>query len=356
MKRALFPIVLIALAVACAKPASNGETEPELHKVAEVDITGAISPDDRFLTYTDWSTGNLALRDLKTGEDRHLTNKGSWLESDEFALFSTISPDSKKVAYAWFSKDGFYDLRMIGADGSDPGVLYRDEELYPWPRDWSPDGKNVLATFQEHDGSGSIVLISVADGSVRVLKTLDWRSPLKMSFSPDGRYIAYDLFPTEEALTRNIYLISTDGNLETVLVEHPASDLLLGWTPDDKGILFASDRNGALDAWAMQMGNDRPEGEPELVLRDMGPNVVALGFDRTGNYYFGVTEQRADLYTAVLDPRGNRILTSPKRIGAVGIETFTDWSPDGQFLAYITHPGMALWDLYSWVLVIRSTE
>lgn len=177
-----------------------------------------------------------------------------------------------------------------------------------------------------------------------------------MSFSPDGKYIAYDLFPHEDSRQRDIYTLSADGRQEVPLVLHPANDLLLGWAPDGNKILFASDRTGTLDAWAIRVSNGRPEGEPERVLRDIGPNIVPLGFDRNGGYYFGITDQRTDLYTARLDPGTNRLLVPAKKIGAVGIQTFTDWSPDGQFLASISHPGIALWDLYSWVLVIRSTE
>jgi len=349
------PVVWLAV-IAVAASTAAGQDRVTLHKVAEVDISGSVSSDGRFLSYTDWGTGNLVVHDFTTGKKRHLTNKGSWLESDEFALFATISPDNKRVAYAWFNRNGFYDLRMIGVDGSEPRVFFRDKNFYPWPRDWAPDGKYILATLRERDGSNRIVLISVADGSIRQLKNLDWQSPLKVSFSPDGKHIAYDLFPHEDSRQRDIYTLSANGKQEVPLVLHSANDLLLGWGPDGSKILLASDRTGTLDAWAIRVSNGRPAGKPERVLRDIGPNIVPLGFDRNGGYYFGGTDQRTDLYTAKLEPGTNRLLAPAKKIGAVGIETFTDWSPDGQFLASISHPGIALWDLYSWVLVIRSTE
>ncbi len=105
MKQILFLTMLLSFVSGCSGHEDLGKVEdptkgaPELSKVAEVDITRSVSPDGRFLTYTDWSTGNLAVRDLKSGEERHLTNKGSWLDSDEFALFSTISPDSQQFVF-----------------------------------------------------------------------------------------------------------------------------------------------------------------------------------------------------------------------------------------------------------------
>ena len=56
------------------------------------DTTGGPSPDGRYLSFVDWETGDLAVRDLKTGKNRRLTNKGSWSESTEYAYFPTISP------------------------------------------------------------------------------------------------------------------------------------------------------------------------------------------------------------------------------------------------------------------------
>ena len=116
--------------------------------MADVD-GGAISSDGRFLSYTDWSTGDLVLQDLKTGEKRHLTNKGSWEQSSEFAEWEqAISPDGKQVAYAWHIERDLCDLRIIGLDGSEPRIIYRNEEIACIQvQDWSPDGQHILATL-----------------------------------------------------------------------------------------------------------------------------------------------------------------------------------------------------------------
>ncbi len=121
-----------------------------------LDLTGGPSPDGRYLSYVDWETGDLAVRDLKTGKNRRLTNKSSWSESTEYAYLLTISQSGKQVAYAWFNKDFSYDLRLVGLDGSDPRVLYSNEEgEYLAPAAWSPDGKHVLAIFAvQQESSG----------------------------------------------------------------------------------------------------------------------------------------------------------------------------------------------------------
>ncbi|MBN1221697.1 MAG: tetratricopeptide repeat protein, partial [Candidatus Aminicenantes bacterium] len=44
---------------------------------------GAVSPDGQYVSVVDWETGDLAIRNLITGEKTRLTNKGSWDESNE---------------------------------------------------------------------------------------------------------------------------------------------------------------------------------------------------------------------------------------------------------------------------------
>lgn len=316
-----------------------------------MDITGAVSPNGRFLTYTDWSTGELAMHNLDTHENRYLTQKGSWIESDEFALFSTISPESKQIAYAWFNEDGFFDLRIIGLDASEPHILYSNKGIYPVPMHWSQDSKYILALF-----SRQIVLVSTGDGAVRVIKNLGWRSPQKMNFSPDGRYIVYDLPTSEDSPTRDIYIIPINGGREIPLVQHPANDLLLGWSPDGDFVLFASDRTGNVDAWSIQVSNGKPQGFPVLEEQGIGPNIVALGFTLESKYYYGVLIDETDLCLVELGSKTGKFQTPLTKITSVGTNTVPDWSPSGRYMAYVVNSGAAPWDLYSASVVIRTIE
>jgi hypothetical protein len=277
-------------------------------------VAGGLSPDGRYLSCVDLTTGDLALRDLATGKMRHLTHKASGTESSEYAFFSAISPDGKEVAYIWFGKDG-PELRLVGLDGSAPRVLYAKKGAYPFPTGWSPDGKYILTRLYEEPSTHQIALISVVDASVRVLKTTDWSS-LKVSFSPDGRYVAYDAPQQQDADNRDIFLLAADGSREIRLVEHPADDLLLGWTPDGNHILFASDRSGSMSAWLQRVSDGKPQGPPELVKQDIG-QAQPIGFTRTGSYYYGLVIGTSDVYTAEFDPARKGSDTTPEGRPAV---------------------------------------
>ena len=301
-------------------------------------IAGSLSPDGRYLSCVDWTTGDLAVRDLVTGKMRHLTSK---TESGEDAFFSTISPDGKEVAYIWSGKDG-PDLRLVRWDGSAPRVLYAKKGVYPFPTGWSPDGKYILTRFYKEPNTHEIAVISVADGSARVLKTVDWSS-LKVSFSPDGRYIAYDGPQQQDSDNRDIFLLAADGSHEIPLVEHPSDDQLLAWTPDGNHILFASDRSGTMSVWLQRVSDGKPQGPPELVKQDIG-QAQPIGFTRTGSFYYGLVIGTSDVYTAEFDPATGRVVTQPQKASQrfIGSNFSPAWSPDGQFLAYISsrRPGL----------------
>ena len=98
VKLSWFPVVFACLIVSTAETQEPDKAATTSYKVADVS-GGAISSDGRFLSHTAWSTGDLVLQDLKTGEKRHLTTKGSWEQSADFAASKqAIAPDGKQVA------------------------------------------------------------------------------------------------------------------------------------------------------------------------------------------------------------------------------------------------------------------
>ena len=86
-----------------------------------------------------------------------------------------------------------------------------------------------------------------------------------MSFSPDDRYMVFDLETEENSQTHDIHLLAIDGEKETVLVKHRANDRRPLWTPDGKRIVFTSDRSGSKGLWMLDVVDGKPKGTPTQI-------------------------------------------------------------------------------------------
>lgn len=307
----------------------------------EVDMFGRVSPDGTFITYVDWAgAGLLMLHDLTTGRNRPLTAYDTSKPYSEFAEGSVVSPDSKDVVYSWFSARQRRELRRIRVNGAgipEPSVLYPTGEdvAFIWPMDWSADGKWIAVAVSRKDGTGQLAVVGAGNGSFRVLKTVSWKGPDRIFFSPDSRYIAYDLPTSEAASHRDLFVMSLDSVKEVPAVAHPARDTLAGWSPDGRQLLFSSDRTGSFGLWAQPIVNGTPKGQAELLKADAGA-AFSLGLTGSGTLYVHKGISSRDVNVARIDLDAGRLQESPRGFskGFVIAPKVPDWSPDGRQLAY----------------------
>jgi Tol biopolymer transport system component len=333
-----------------------------------VDAMGGLSPDGRYLSFVDWGTCDLAVRDLSTGENRHLTHQGS-LGCDEFAEYSVVSPDGKVVAYAWYNKEGAYELRVVGLDGSGRRVLLPGRtEDWLCPVDWSPDGSRILVNllrnaFSEEPTVSESVFVSLKDGSVNAIKSPalpagsgSWTWPERLS--PDGRYVVYAGAAREGSEQSDIFLLDLEEGRASPLVRHPGVDGGAVWTPDGRKIVFASDRTGAMGFWSIDVADGRARGRPRLVKADIGQFDRTIGLTHDGSLYYAVNAGMRDVYIADLDPETGRVEGTPKPLSSrhVGANMWPSWSPDGNYLAYDRERGARANGPGALSIVIRSVE
>lgn len=296
---------------------------------------GAPSPDGRYLTYVDYGSGNLAVRDLKTDKNSPLTSEGSWEQPEQLAEYSKWSPDGKQVVYAW-SRGSDYELRIVSMDDRRRRVLYRDDEA-TWigPLDWSPDGEHVLAAISRKYGRDQLASISVASGSVRWFET----DTAGARFSPDGRFIVYQP-ESGGGSSGDLFVMAVDGSRDQALVKHPADDTLVGWSPDGNWVLFCSDRTGTRDLWMLPMAEGGPTGEPRLVRASLG-RIVPLGLARDGSLYYADVKAANNIYEARIDLSSGKVFAPPTK--AVqrfeGANQNPSYSPDGRSLAFVSKRG-----------------
>ena len=317
-----------------------------------VTLVGGPSRDGRYLSFADPRTGNLGIREIATGSSRALTSNPAG--SKEFAYFSAIAPDSKRVAYAWFNERGYYDLRVIGLDGTGRRILYRNEEAgFVQPCAWSPDSKYILTLFFRTDNISQIVLVPVDGGAPKPLRSLNWVYPKRMDLSPDGRYVVYDSFAGESEGDRTIYLLSVDGARERRLVSQPGNHLFPLWTSDGKRVVYGSDRSGTMDIWEVTVEDGAARGEPRLVRRDVG-RFLPMGITAAGEFYYGLRSGSTDVFVTTLGAPGRDARRATVRFP--GRNSSPEWSPDGKSLAFLSRRGSENFGQESRSIVIRNLE
>jgi Tol biopolymer transport system component len=298
----------------------------------------AVSPDGQFVIFLDNGTGNVAVHDVAAMNDRLLTHTGDWSRTDgSWAGRSTFSADGSQVAYGWGTPQGV-QLRTLALRGTETGppriIRQSSEDGSIAPFGWSPDGKRV---YVERILKGSrivqLAVVSIQDGSLRVLKSLSWLS-VQAKLSPDGRSIAYDLPVGDGAPSSDIAVLASDGSQESIVVQHPAKDFDPMWSPDGKRVLFLSDRTGRTALWSVAVENGKAQGSPELVRADVG-RILPLNITRDGTLYYWTSDQHRNLYSVDVD--GNLRATKapvPVTDRFVNSNFHASWSPDGERLAY----------------------
>ncbi|MCH7823711.1 MAG: PD40 domain-containing protein [Acidobacteria bacterium] len=319
------------------------------------DILGAPSPDGRYLSFSKQEPPSMSIRDLATGETFDLDTT-SWEPTDRFAGESVWSPDGRSLAYAWW-RNGRYELRVANLDDLEPRVVYRSEDVvYPRPDAWTPDGDRILTLVERADGSHQIAFIDLADGSLRALKSMDWRRPMNMSLSPDGRWIVYDFPPRPGAPERDLFVLAADGSSDTVVVSHPADDYGPLWTPDGDEIVFGSNRSGTVDVWKVGVVEGHHDTDPMLVKKSVY-GLHPMGFSRDGSYFYSQEFLGSDVYVTELGADG-KLAGPPQKLMLryEGGDGPAIWSPDGERLAYLSGASGAPGLPGRRALVIRSLQ
>ncbi|MBI3472342.1 MAG: PD40 domain-containing protein [Candidatus Solibacter usitatus] len=256
------------------------------------------------------------------------------------------------MAYAWFNEEGYYDLRVVDLDGSNPRTLYRNEEAgFIQPCAWTPDSRSILTLLFRADNISQIALVPAEGGPPKVLRSLNWVYPKRMDISPDGRYIVYDSFAGESSGDRTLYLLSADGASEKKLLGAPGNYLFPLWT--GKRVVYAGDRSGTMDAWELEIENGEPRGAPKLLRRDLG-RILPLGITAAGDLYYGLRSGSVDVFVTTLsDPKGDARRVT---LRFPGRNSMPDWSRDGKAIAYLSRRGSENFGQESRAIVIRRLD
>jgi Tol biopolymer transport system component/tetratricopeptide (TPR) repeat protein len=189
----------------------------------------------------EWNTGRLIYRDRATNAIRLiLPEEGVPLDilPSDGQAWPTLSPDSRRLAYAATGADGTWSVFVANTDGTgEPERLGAG-----WSPSWGRQG--LLAyTGCVSDGTCGIVVDNPDDDQPGT-KLTGSAQDTAVSWAPGGNLMAY-----MSNVTGNwdLYLLSPEGGVQQ-LTSETSDEGLPAWSPDGSRIAFVSNRNGG---WAI---------------------------------------------------------------------------------------------------------
>jgi Tol biopolymer transport system component len=286
-----------------------------------------------------------------------------------------ISPDERRVAYAWTPRDGAWGgaamsrLMVQDLDGNAPVQLTRDSAEYRYPA-WSPDGRVLAAARRDSAGwgvyqvgfhgqkrllvrlggtyvlgltwspRGDVLAVSTQDAplapfSIRLVDvTTLGVSPLTdaggavvgdafPTFSPDGTSLAFARFGSET--DADIWVVARGGGPARRLTTEERPVTAVAFSPDGHSILYSADRWSGPGLWkvAVDGGAITRVGEVDRPLHGLaaGPSGALLVAE----------DAQSDIDVWAVDASGGKASAA---IVSTRVDALPSVSPDGSRIAF----------------------
>jgi len=257
-----------------------------------------------------------------------------------------FSPDGRKVL-AWLGEEAntslaaFWEIPIPAGEPREVLHAQSGPGLVPPVFSWLPDGRRVVLTQSNGPTPGThLWLADTVTGGVMPLTTtaLNENAP---AVSPDGRTIAFDSQATDFDLVE----VPSDGSPLRPYLSSTRNEFDPAASPVNTQFAYVTDRAGNLEIW---LQNEEGYLQQPLVTaaEDDKSNSLAVGalaFSPDGRR---LAFQRATRALRSDNVGGSQIwITStaggtPVPLG--GAETYQDaptWSPDGEWIAYLSAQG-----------------
>ena len=195
-----------------------------------------VSPDGKSIAFgiDDGREQSISIYPLAGGAPRRLTFDGN-------SRFPVWSPDGHRIAYQ-ADRDGSRGIFAQDADGARPAVrlIRPDKNVVHIPDSWSPDGKHLLISEWAAPARMSLSVLSIDDQQVRAFDDVQSAYPINATFSPNGRWIAYQASVSgSQVFVRPFPPNPTKYQVTRTLTSshHPV------WTRDGRELLLVPGRN-----------------------------------------------------------------------------------------------------------------
>lgn len=306
----------------------------------------AIDTDGRRVVFRDKATGEIVIGDL-AGQTRRVIYRSKpgdislWVPSLDFAMVALVfnpRPDRPRT------------IAVINADGTGLRELARNDEESKRQglgfdrvrrMSWSWDSRQLLVVVPSDDnevGSGRLLLVSIADGNRRKLIDAEPGMLWGGVFSPDGRFVAYEVVNGLNSAPERTFVVPVGGGRSSVIHEEPRGRLsdsgILDWTADGRYLAISSRAGGSFALHLFPVDEGRAAGAPVPIR----PGHFVWGHTtRTGALICELSEEvRYSAHVASLGANGSPSAWQrlELREPPFDIALSAHWSPDSNRILY----------------------
>ncbi len=217
-------------------------------------IEPTFSPDGKRVAFlsnrgSDYSSTSLYMSDR---DGKHLDQIKGGVSSR-----AVFSPDGKRLAYARHVRADAYGSQLSDLFVYDLAA-HKETRLTTRARaaepQWSPDGKSIACVLNR-DGTHRLAVYDADGSNQRVIFGGEGGIQIYApEYSADGSRILFGVFTQG---TRDIASVAADGSDFRYELRTGSDERDARWTPDGRGIVFASDRSGIFNIYRL----DRDSGQ-----------------------------------------------------------------------------------------------
>ena len=222
----------------------DGHGVEQLTNSRSISLTPSLSPDGRYLAYTDFTSGRPALyiKNLVDKKTSAVTKSGvsiapCWRNNNEVA--TTLSYEGDQEIYL-IKPDGSISRRVTFSRGIDVSPTF------------SPDGSK-MAFVSSRNGQPQIFIQDLQSGQARRL-SFNGRYNTQPSWSPSGDKIVFSTM--EGRGTIDLFVINADGSELRQLTKNSGENEHPTWSPNGEMIVFSSTRQGKKKLFVMDANGE----------------------------------------------------------------------------------------------------
>jgi len=262
------------------------------------------SPKGKFLAVDYHGEIFLVPSESGVGEKRQVT-RSEWRERAQL-----YSPDGKYLAYL-SDESGEDELWLWELETGNHRILTRQPNRKDL-RVWSPDSQLITYSI-----GNTFYAVDIATGDSEQLAHNDAGGVQSPRFSPDGKWLLYTR--SDDYQNSDVYLFNIEEKKEYNITQHPARDTN-GWiTPDQKTVVFASNRgDGVSQLYRVSIssvGEDPDDPLVKLREKDQRPErggadeaePIAINLDSIDRRCIQITKGSEAVVTSFLSANGRTV-------------------------------------------------